>query len=63
MVVIKLNLESERKEDASVHNAAESGPKDYISKVSESSLWASIRDYLAPPDVLVMRTAGPKWKE
>ena len=37
------------------------GPKDYISEESESSLWASIRDYLTPPDVLVMRTAGPKW--
>ena len=38
-----------------------SGPKDYISEISESSLWASIRDYLTPPGVLIMRTAGPKW--
>ena len=42
-------------------SADEGGPKDYISEVSESSLWASIRDYVAPPDVLIMRTAGPKW--
>ena len=39
----------------------EGGPKEYISEVSESSLWASIRDYLTPPDVLIMRTAGSKW--
>ena len=31
-------------------SAGESGPKDYISEVSESSLWASIRDYLTPSD-------------
>ena len=42
-------------------SAAESGPKDYISEVRESSSWASIRDYLTAPDVLVWRTAGPKW--
>ena len=39
----------------------ESGPKDYIGEASESSLWASIRDYLTPPDILVLRTAGSKW--
>ena len=32
--------------------------KDYISEVSESSLWASIRHYLTPSDILVFRTAG-----
>ena len=42
-------------------SATESGPKDYISEVSESSLWASIRDYLAPSDILVLRTVGSKW--
>ena len=61
VVAIKLNLESERKEDENVDSAAESGTKDYINEVSESSWWALIRDYLTPPDVLVMRTAGPKW--
>ena len=55
--LVKLNLESERKEDENV----ESGPKDYISEVSESALWASIRDYLTPPDVVVVRTTGLKW--
>ena len=42
-------------------SADESGPQDYISEVSERSLWDSTRDYLSPPDVLIMRTAGPKW--
>ena len=55
-MVIKLNLESERNEDENV-DIAQSGPKDYISEMSESALWASIRDYLTPPDVLVLRTA------
>ena len=41
-------------------SADEGGPKDYITDFSESSLWASIRDYLTPSDVLIMRTAGPK---
>ena len=41
----------------------EGGPKDCISEVSESSLWVSIRDFLTPPDVLIMRTAGPKWNQ
>ena len=44
-------------------SAAESGPEDHIGEVSQSSLWASIRDYLTPPDVLVVRTVGPKWKK
>ena len=57
---VKLNLECEWKEDENV-DIAESGPKDYISEVSESSSWTSIRDYLTPPDVLVMRTVGLKW--
>ena len=42
-------------------SADEGGPKDCNSEVSESSFWASIRDYLTPPDVLIMRTSGPKW--
>ena len=54
---VKLNLESERKEDENV-DGDESGPKDYISDVRESSLWASIRDYLTPLGVLATRTAG-----
>ena len=33
----------------------------YISEIRESSLWASIRDYLTPLDVLATRTAGLKW--
>ena len=41
-------------------SADEGGPKDYISEVSERSQWASIRDYLTPPDVLIMRTGGLK---
>ena len=41
-------------------DAAE-GPKDYISDVRESSLWASLRDCLTPANVVVLRTAGPKW--
>ena len=44
-----------------MNSAAESGPKDYISEVSESSLGASIRDYFTPSDILVLRTAGSKW--
>ena len=42
-------------------NADESDPKEYISEVRESSLRASIRDCLAPSDILVLRTAGSKW--
>ena len=42
-------------------SAVGSGPKDYISEVSESSLWASIRDYLTPSDILIFRIAGSKW--
>ena len=38
--------------------ADEGDPKEYISEVSESSLWASIRDCLTPSDILVLRTAG-----
>ena len=35
--------------------------KNYISEVRESPVWATIRDYLTPLDVLDMRTAGQKW--
>ena len=41
---------------------AEKGAKDHISDVRESSLWVSLRDCLTPADVLVLRTAGSKWK-
>ena len=57
---VKLNLESERKEDEK-EDTAESGKKDYISEVRESPVWASIRDYLTPLDVLDLRTVGLKW--
>ena len=57
---VELNLESERKEDENVDSDG-SGPKDYISEVRESSLWAPIRDYFTLPDVLATRSAGPKW--
>ena len=57
---VKLNLESEAKEDENV-DSDESGSKDYISEMRESSLWASIRDYLTPPDDLATRMAGLKW--
>ena len=56
--------ENEDEDDGShdeFDSAAESGPKDHISEVSESSLRASIRDYLAPSDILVLCTAGSKW--
>ena len=42
-------------------HATESGPKDYVSAVRESSLWILMRDSLSPPDVLVLRTAGRMW--
>ena len=42
-------------------DAVEDGAKHYISDVRESSQWASLRDYFTPADVLVLRTAGPKW--
>ena len=29
--------------------------------MSDSPPWVSIRDFLTPPDILVVRTAGPKW--
>ena len=57
LLPVKLNLESEQEEDENV-NGDESGPKDYISEVRESSLWASIRDYLTPLDVLATHVAG-----
>ena len=34
--------------------------KNYTIDVRESLLWASLRDCLAPADVLVLRTTGPK---
>ena len=58
------DYEEENEDDDSYEacdSAAESGPKDYINELSGSSLWASIRDYLTPPNVLVLRAAGPKW--
>ena len=42
-------------------HAAESGPKDYVSVVRESSLWILVRDCCCPPDVLNLRTAGRRW--
>ena len=42
------------------NGAAEVGAKDNISEVRGSSLWASLRDYLTPADVLVLRAAGAK---
>ena len=56
--------ENEYEDDGSCEefdSDAESGPKDYISEVSESSMWVSIRDYFTPSDVLFLRTAGSKW--
>ena len=35
-------------------SADEGDPKENISEVRESSLWASIRDCLAPSDILVL---------
>ena len=37
------------------------GLKDHLSETSESPLWVSILDFLTLLDVLVMRTAGPRW--
>ena len=34
---------------------------DYLSQVRDSPVWISIRDFLFPPDMLAMHTAGPKW--
>ena len=48
---VKLNLDENA--DGGVRD-----PKEYTSEVGESSLWASIRDYLTPLDVLATRTAG-----
>ena len=56
--------ENEYEDDGSYiefDSTAESVPKDYIGEVSESSLWAPIRDNLTPSDILVLRTAGSKW--
>ena len=38
------------------------GSKDKISEVSESSLRSSVRNFLSPPDVLTVCTAGPKYQ-
>ena len=35
--------------------------KGLHSEVRESSVWAPLCDCLTPADVLVLRTAGPKW--
>ena len=34
---------------------------DCLSQVRDSPVWITIRDFLLPPDMLAMRTAGPKW--
>ena len=34
---------------------------DYLSQVRDSPVWITIRDLLLPPDMLAVRTAGPKW--
>ena len=34
---------------------------DYLSQTRDSPVWITIRDFLFPPDMLAMRTAGPKW--
>ena len=34
---------------------------DFLSQVRDSPVWITIRDFLLPPDILTMRTAGPKW--
>ena len=55
--------EKEYEDDSSCEEfvcAAESGPNDYLSAVSESSQWASIRDCFTPSDILVLRTVGSK---
>ena len=36
---------------------------DYLSQVRDSAVWISIRDFLFPPGILAMRTAGPKWNQ
>ena len=33
---------------------------DYLSQVRQP-MWITIRDFLLPPDMLAMRTAGPRW--
>ena len=37
------------------------GTSDFLSQVRDSPIWISIFDLLFPPDMLAMRTAGPKW--
>ena len=32
----------------------------HLSQVKDSPVWISIRDFLIPPDMLAVRTAGPK---
>ena len=34
---------------------------DLLRQVRDSQVWIPIRDFLFPPDMLAMRTAGPKW--
>ena len=34
---------------------------DYLSQVRVCPVWITILDLLLPPDMLAMRTAGPKW--
>ena len=36
---------------------------DYLSQVRNSPVWNTIRDFLLPPDMLAVRTAGPNWND
>ena len=33
---------------------------DFLGQVRDSPVWITFRDYLLPPNILDMRTAGPK---
>ena len=34
---------------------------DFLRQVKDSPVWSTIRNFLLPPDILALRTAGPKW--
>ena len=53
--------ENENDDSDEAGDSADDGLKDYLSQVSDSLLWFSILDFLTPSDVLILRTAGPKW--
>ena len=55
------NANAEVGTSAAQDHATESGPKDYMSVVRESSQRILIRDSPGPPEILVLRTAGSKW--